>query len=199
MLVTAVLIASAAWCGVAVVRADRRSPRHQAWRDPISWFASDEAPHAERLRGGLLAVAASLVALGLIGVARRRPPVAVITTLIAGGLIAGVAWAPLDCSVRLDYCEKFVDAGLASDAHRVHVALSAALVVLAVVSTVLAARRQRSAVSVAVVGVVLIASVAMFVVPTSEVLGTFQVVALAGGAWATVRLWRAAPTLVSPP
>jgi len=144
-------------------------------------------------------VAVSLVGAAVVGVVKRRALAAVVVTLTAGGLVAGIAAAPLDCSVRLDYCEKLVAAGFASDAHLVHVALSGALTVVAAIAAVLAARRRRSAGAVALALVVVAAATAMFAVPTSDYLGTFQAVTLAGGAWATVRLWLSPPTLVSPP
>lgn len=198
-LVSVVLCGAIGWCALLVLRADRRAPRHSALRDPISWFASAEAPEPDRLRLGLVVVAAALVVLAVVGWVTARRRIGVIIALVAGALVFGIALAPLDCSIRLDYCEKLVAAGLASDAHLVHVALSAGLVVLTVVAAVAEARRSRRPVSGMVALVVIGAGVAMFAAPTSDLLGTFQLVTLVGGGWASVRLWLSAPTLVSPP
>ena len=198
-LVSVVLGGATGWCAFLVLRADRRAPRHSAFRDPISWFASAEAPDPGRLRAGLVVVAAALVVLAVVGWVTARRRVGVALALIAGGLVFGIALAPLDCSIRLDYCEKLVAAGFASDAHVLHVALSAGLVVLTMVAAVAEARRSRRPVGAVVAVVVIGAGVAMFAAPTSDLLGTFQLLTLVGGAWSGARLWLSAPTLVSPP
>lgn len=198
-LVGMVLFGALGWCALLVLRADRRAPRHSVLRDPISWFASAEAPDPDRLRFGLLLVAGALVVLALVGRVTARRRIGVVVVLIAGGLVAGIALAPLDCSIRLDYCEKLVAAGFASDAHLVHVALSVGLVLVTVVAAAAEAHRSRTPASGAVALVVTGAGAAMLAAPTSDLLGTLQLLTLMGGGWAGVRLWLSAPTLVPPP
>lgn len=144
-------------------------------------------------------VASTLLALALLGSLARRPRGARLIVGTAGGLVLGIALAPLDCSIRFDYCEKLVAAGFASEAHLIHVGLSAALIVLAAVAAVLDAWRSRSPGSLAVAVVVVASAAVMFAAPTWEYLGTLQLLTLAGGALSTTRLWFSAPSLVSPP
>ena len=61
----AALLTSVVVLVVVVVAGDRGARRHSAWRDPISWFAADEAPHPYWTRAALVVVAGSLVVVAL--------------------------------------------------------------------------------------------------------------------------------------
>jgi cytochrome c biogenesis protein ResB len=147
----------------------------------------------------LLAVGIVLVLLAIVGGVRGRPRAAVVVTALAGGLVIGIARAPLDCSIRFEYCEKLVTADFASDSHLVHVVLAGVLTLLTVVAAALLAHRRRSWAHLLLAGTVTISAAIMFAAPTVGYLGSLQLVTLAGGGWATVRLWLATPTLSSPP
>lgn len=176
----ALVVSVAVFIGV-VAASSFGDPEHSWWRDPISYFGSNDAPAPT-------AYALSLVVVGAMTAAFART--ATDGWISAGLTIVGVsagllALVPIDCSPVDDACQVIIEAGADSVRHDLH-GIVGLLFHVAVLGTAFAAAARSRRDSPALrIGRLVAASasvlpvVAVLMSPFSAGLGLVQTVALA--------------------
>ena len=109
------VLASAAFGSVVVV-SSLRDRQHSLWRDPLSFFGSDEAVAPTAFAVSLVLAG---VAIGWLGIRTRHRPTGVGLVAIGAGATV-LALIPIDCSPVDDVCELIVRAGADSVSHDLH-------------------------------------------------------------------------------
>lgn len=175
---------------VLVVRADADAPRHSLWRDAVSWFAADEAPDPTWTRAALVAIGASFLLLAAGGWMSHRPRLAVFLTAIAGGLVVVIGLVPIECSMRIDFCEQLVRNRLVGGGHLVHAIAAVALFALCSAAAAVVAVRSRLLGRGLVALATIAATAAIIAVPAGGRVGPLQWVVVAGAAISFPALWQ---------
>lgn len=168
-----------------LVAGDRQAPRHSAWRDPISWFAADEAPQTALTRAALLGVAAALLVVALRWRRDRGPAVFV---GMLGGLLVALTLIPLECAPRIGFCQALMTHDMVGWQHLTHAGLAGVGVVMVIAGAAWAARRRRDRATVVAFVVCLGTGLAMMLDPAGGRVGALQWVFLAAAVVAIGRL-----------
>ncbi len=176
------LAATGVLFAAVLVFSDVSDPAHEAWRDPLSFFGSPEAPRPQLFNLVLAALGVAVVFWAAVRAGTGpRPALALVAA--AGVAMMLLALWPIDCSPIDVFCEVVIRGRAVSDAHVAHSVVALVFFVLLGAITVASCwplvrsgDRRRLAGAVLVVGS--LACALVIVRPFSPGAGLTQLVAL---------------------